>query len=258
MKRPLGNSEQGRRPAEATRKQLIKREMRFVLQQDVRRFTKQLLSHLLDEGCNLHPDLARIMFYEGFQLRLSTGRTIELRARFCGLIPDLDAGCTHPQYYAAVKCFLARRSDAATHIAAAVLDTIETLKQEWQRIAIKCLSNSNPADPCLPGLIEQIVRMNPEGKLARHDLDRVRRRLKIAVVTTLMRHVRKPELLRKKYGSVPLMLQAIGRNQTLLPAVLTTFEEQIPFAQHVIARSFWRTLNNMDTEWLGLDIGEGN
>ncbi|MGD8443562.1 MAG: hypothetical protein PVI94_08685, partial [Desulfobacterales bacterium] len=65
------NKEPGRRTGEAARKQLIRREMRFVLHQDVRRFTQLLLARLFDEGCNLNPVLARIRFYEDFVHRLA-------------------------------------------------------------------------------------------------------------------------------------------------------------------------------------------
>jgi hypothetical protein len=29
---------------------------------------------------------------------------------------------------------------------------------------------------------------------------------------------------------------------------MATLKEQVPYAQHVISQSFWRTLNNLDTE----------
>ena len=251
MNRSLENLRQGGRAAEATRKQLIRCEMRFVLQQDVRRFTQQLLARLLDEGSNLHQDLARMMFYERFGLRLASALPADTRTRFCEKIPDSDVDCTHPRYCAAVKYFLTQLPDAETQITATVLDVIETLKLDWQRIAKKCFSDENLASPYLQDLIEQISRVNPDGKLAQHGLDQIRRRLKIAVVASLMRHVRKPDLLRKKYGSVPLILQGISRDPALLPAVMATFKEQVPYAQHVIAQSFWRTLNNMDTELPG-------
>jgi len=218
------------------------------LQQDVRRFTEQLLARLLDEGCNLHPDLARKMFYERFGHLFASGRPANTRTRFFKDAPDSAPECTHPRYHAAVKYFLTHLSDAETQIVAAVLDVIETLKLDWQRIAQTWLSDENPASPYLQDLIEQISRLNPEGKLARHGLERIRRRLKIAVVASLMRHVRKPDLLREKYGSVPKILRGINRDPALMPALMATLKEQVSYAQHVISQSFWRTLNNLDTE----------
>ena len=248
MNRSEGNPGQGSRAGEAARNQLIQREMRFVLQQDVRRFTKQLLAHLLDEGCNLHQDLARIMFYKHFRCRLTSSISADTRTRFFETPPDSDTHCTHPRFHAAVKYFFAHLTDAEAQITVTVLDVIEALKLEWQRIAKKCLSNESSGNPYLQDLIEQIARVNPDGHLAQHGLDTIPRRLKIAVVTSLMRHVRNPDLLREKYGSVPQILQGIGRDPALLPALLAAFKEQVPYAQHVIAQSFWRTLNNMDTE----------
>jgi len=254
MKRSLKNPGQGSRAGEETRKQLIRREMRFVLQQDVRRFTKQLLARLLDEGCNLHPDLARKMFYERFEHLLASGRPADTRPRFFEDTPNSAPDCTHPRYHAAVKYFLTHLSDAETRIIATVLDVIETLKLDWQQIAQTCLSDENQESPYLQDLIEQISRVNPEGKLARHGLERIRRRLKIAVVASLMRHVRKPDLLRGTYGSVPKILQGISRDPALMPALMATLKEQVPYAKHVISQSFWRTLNNLDTELPDPDI----
>ncbi len=261
MKKLLENPGQGSRVGEEIRKQLIRREMRFVLQQDVRRFTQQLLARLLDEGCNLHPDLARKMFYERFEHLLASGRPADTPTRFFEEPPDSAPDCTHPRYHAAVKYFLTHLSDAETQIVSAVLDVLETLKRDWQQIAQTCLSAENLASPYLPDLIEQISRVNPGGKLAQHDLERIRRRLKIAVVTSLMRHVRKPDLLREKYGSMPKILRGISCDPALMPALMGTLKEQVPYAQHVISQSFWRTLNNLDTELPDPDIStqvEGN
>jgi len=72
--------------------------------------------------------------------------------------------------------------------------------------------------------------------------------MKVAVVTSLLRHVRNPDLLREKYGSVPKILRGISRDPALVPALMATLKAQVPNAQHVISQSFWRTLNNLDTE----------
>ena len=153
MNRSKKNPGQGRLAGENARNQLIQREMRFVLQQDVRRFTQQLLAHLLDEGCNLHQDLARIMFYERFEQRLASGLSEDTRPRFHEKTPDSDTDWSHPRFYKSVKYFRNHLSDAETQITATVLDVIEALKLEWLRIAKKCLSNNSPGDPYLPVLI---------------------------------------------------------------------------------------------------------
>jgi len=57
-----------------------------------------------------------------------------------------------------------------------------------------------------------------------------------------------------KYGSVPKILRGISRDPALMPALMATLKEQVPYAQHVISQSFWRTLNNMDTELPDPDI----
>jgi hypothetical protein len=256
MQRSIGKPGQDGRGGGAARQQMIRREMRFILQQDVRRFTKLLLARLLDEGCNLHPDLARIMFYGRFERRLTSALPADTRTRFFERKPDSDTSCTHPRYHAVVKYFLTHLSGAETQITAAVLDVIEALKLDWQETAKRCFSNANPGDSDLQYLIGQISRVNSNGNLARHGIDKIRRRLKIAVATSLLRHVRKPDLLREKYGSVPQILHEMGRDPALLPALMVFFREQVPYAQHVIAQSFWRTLNNMDTELPGADSPE--
>lgn len=248
MQRFPKNQKSKNRAGEAARKQLIRREMRFVLHQDVHRFTQQLLARLLDEGCNLNPALARVKFYEGFVRRLAIGLPADTRSRFCEKTPDAVVDDTHRRYHAAVKYCLAHLSDAETQITATVLDVIETLKLDWQQTAKKWLSNPNPGDPCLQNLVEEISRANFGGNLGQHGLDKIHRRLRIAVITSLMRHVRRPDLLREKFGSIPQLLYGLNQDPALFPALMAIFKEQIPYAEHVIAQSFWRTLNNMDTD----------
>jgi len=238
----------GDRSGVAARKQLIQREMRFVLLRDVRRFTRQLLARLLDEGCNLHRDLARMMFYERFERRLTFGLPADSHARFCEKTMNSAADFSHPRYQAAVKHFLTHLSGTQTQITAAVLDVIEALKLEWQQIAQECLPNTDARGSNLQNLIAQISRVNPAGKLARHGLDTTRRRLKIAMVASLLRHVRAPDLLQENYGSVPQILQRLSRDPAFFAALMVFLTQQVPYARHVIARSFWRTLNSMDTE----------
>jgi len=248
MQRSPRNQGPGSRAGEATRKQLIRREMRFVLHQDVRRFTQQLLARLFDEGCNLNPALARTKFYEGFVRRLAADLPADTRGRFCEKTPDVVVDDAHRRYHAAVKYFLAQLSDAETQITATVLNVIEALKLDWQQTAKKCLSNANPEDPYLQDLVEEISRANSDGNLAQHGLGKIRCRIRIAVITSLMRHVRRPDLLREEFGSVPQILQGLSINPTLFSVLMAKFKKQIPYAEHVIAQSFWRTLNNMDTE----------
>ncbi len=248
MQKSQKNQGSRRRTGEAARKQLIRREMRFVLHQDVRRFTQPLLARLLDEGCNLNPALARIKFYEDFVRRLAADLPADTRDRFYEKTPDVVVDDTHRRYHAAVKYFLAHLSNAETHITAVVLDNIEALKMDWQQTAKKCLFNTNPENSYLQDLVEEISRANTEGNLAQHGLDELRRRLRIAVITSLMRHVRKPDLLREEFGSLPQILRGLSQNQSLFSALIATFEKQIPYAAHIMAQSFWRTLNSMDTE----------
>ncbi len=242
------NQGRGSRASEAVRKQLISREMRFVLHQDVRRFTQQLLARLFDEGCNLNPALARMRFYKDFVRRLSADLPADVRSRFYEKTPDAIVDASHRRYHAAVRYFLAHLSDAETQITATVLNVIEALKMDWQQTAKKCLSSANPEDSYLHDLVEEISRANVEGNLAQHGLDRIRCRTRIAVITSLMRHVRKPDLLREKFGSVPQILRGVSLNPTLFSVLMAKFKKQIPYAEHIIAQSFWRTLNNMDTE----------
>jgi len=222
--------------------------MRFILQQDVRRFTKQLLARLLDEGCNLHPELARIHFYEHFERCLAFDLPADTRAHYYAGTTASNTVRTHPRFYATVKYFRAHLADAEMKMTAAVLDVIGHLKQEWQRMAKRCLSDAARPNTSLQDLIAQISAVNPKGHLAGHGLDTIQRRLRIAIVTSLMRHVRRPNVLREQYGGMPQLLRAMGRDPALFGDLMLAIKEQVPYARHVIAKTFWRTLNNMDTE----------
>jgi hypothetical protein len=136
---------------------------------------------------------------------------------------------------------------------ATVLDVIEALSLDWQQIASKCLFSANAEASALYLLIDQISRANPDGNLARHGLGKIHRRLRIAVVTSLLRHVPRSDGLRERFGGVPQILQGLNQDPKLFPSLMACFKELIPYASHLTAQSFWRTLNNMDTETPGAD-----
>lgn len=233
---------------EAARQQLIRREMRFVLQQDVRRFSGQLQARLLDEGCNLHPVLARAMFYVCFERRIAADLPATLRSRLNENHPETQSDLNHPLFHRAVKYCRRHLPDAETEITAAVLDTIEALKLEWRCTANDCTIGSLPENDNLKHLIMKISRLNPEGYLARHGYDTIIRRLRIAIVTSLLRHVRQPDLLREKFGNVPQMIAGMRHEPALFENMIEVIRKQIPYVQLLIAQTFWRTLNNLDTE----------
>lgn len=234
--------------SEAARRMLIRREMRFVLQQDDGRFAKQLLARLLDEGCNLHPYLARKMFYAKFEHWLGNILPAERQTRFYEKVSGANPDLNHSRFHLAVKYSIKHLSEVETRLTAAVLDIIATLKEEWRQMAEKCLPLANAENTDLHNLIARIHQLNSNGYLARHGFDTICRRLRIALVTSLMRHARQPDLLREEYGSVPQLLKAINREPELFGNLIGTFKKQIPYAQHIIAQTFWRTLNNMDAE----------
>ncbi len=248
MTESSGKRNQIKPAGQATRKELIRREMRFVLQQDIRRFTKQLQARLLDEGCNLHPILARSLFYEHFERRIALDLPEELRSRFGENQLKTISEFTHPRHEKAVKYAVGHLQDPEAKIAAAILDIIELLKFNWRQTASLCTIGSISGNDELDNLITQLSKLNPEGYLVRHGRRTVHRRLKIAIVTSLLRHVRQPDLVREKFGRLSQILREMAHNPTLFPELITMFKELVPYAWLVIAQTFWRTLTNMDYE----------
>ena len=235
------------RDGSAARKQLIMRSMRFVLQRDVRWFRAQLLSRLLEEGCNLNSYLAQNMFYEYFERRVASHLPQEHRDIY--FEKQLrETGFSHHRFHKAVKYFAHHLADAETKITAAVLDVLDALKQEWQHTAEKCLTDVKPDTAHLQDLISRISHCNPDGLLASHGLDTIRRRLKIAIITSLLRHDRRPDSLKEKYGGIRGIIRDLDRNPDLFTEIIAVIEKRIPYNRQIVTRSFWRTLNNMDFE----------
>ena len=224
--------------------------MRFVLQRDVRWFRAQLLSRLLEEGCNLNSYLAQNMFYEYFEHRVASHLPQEHRAVYSEKLfqePDFS----HQRFHKAVKYFAHHLVDAEKKITAVLLDVVDMLKQEWLQTAEKFLTGVKPDAAHLQDLISRISHCNPDGLLACHELDSIRRRLKIAIITSLLRHDRQPDALREKFGGIRCIIRDLDRNPDLFNDLLAFVEKQIPYSRLVVTRSFWRTLNNMDFEPCG-------
>ena len=257
MKQFQRKNGQNRYAGKAARQQLIKREMRFVLQQDEKRFTRQLLARLLDEGCNLNPNVARTMFYEHFEVRLMSAMPPGLRVHLTETLSQAASGFSQPRFNKTVKFFISHLSQADKKITAAVLDVIDTLKHEWQQTAEKCLFGDKPMDSHLMSLIDQFKRHHPEGNLANHGTVVIGRRLRIAITASLLRHVRKPDLLREKFGCAARIVQGSSQNPELFPELMSFFNKHVSYARLVATRTFWRTLNNMDLESTTTNRTEG-
>jgi hypothetical protein len=232
----------------SARKELIKREMRFVLHQDVRRFTRQLQARLLDEGCNLHPVLARVSFYEQFERRMAAELPVEHQSRFTRDQSQISAEFNHPRHIKAVQYAMSHLRDAEAKVAAAVLDVIDLLKSKWQQTAHRCTTGSFLENRDLENLITRLSELNPEGYLVRHGSRTIRRRLRIAMVTSLLRHMRHPEFARQKYGRLSQLIRKMSQNPALFPELMIMFQEQVPYSWLVIPQTFWRTLTSMDYE----------
>ena len=248
MRKSSGKRDQISPAGSATRKELIRREMRFVLQKNIRRFTKQLQARLLDEGCNMHPILARVIFYEHFERRIASDLPEESRSRFAEDQSQTTSEFSHPRHEKAVKYAVGHLQEAEAKITAAVLDVIEMLKFQWRQTASRCTMGPTLENNELDNLITRLSKLNPEGYLDRHGRRTIHRRLRIAIVTSLLRHVRQPDLVREQFGRLSQILRKMGQNPTLFPELMTMFQEQVPYAWLVISQTFWRTLTNMDYE----------
>jgi hypothetical protein len=255
MKWRFSKSSTGRKPAQEPQKALINEQMRFLLLKDKHRFTRQLMAQLLGEGVNLNPAVATASFYRHWN-DLMCVRHGKISPSACSEgRSDESAPPSHYCFRASVMTFIDKRQASERHMALAVIDTIAALKQEWLKTAPRLLSGGSSWDRWLRDTVDEMAILHPEGNIRGHALPTINRRVRIAVITALLRHVHDSRELTATYGAVSEMLRASGRDTQLLKKLLSALRQRVPYADHIAVQSVWRALNNLDTEATPADDG---
>ena len=243
-KRSRGPSAQKR-----ARNELIREEMRFLLQRDPRRFSKELLARILDEGCNLPLALARPIFYDRVLSIASDMLAPGQRARLMERIPSDASEMTHLRFFDAIRFLHVNLPDSEVTLARAAIEAVAAVLRAWRLDSGFFSREAARFDADLRSIITRISENRPGGRLASQRFEDVRRRLHMALTASLLRHIVDPDSFRADFGPVSDSLRDMQKDHAVFSRAMVFFASRTPYFSEIASRTFWRTLAALDTDY---------
>jgi hypothetical protein len=232
------------------RKRLINEMMQFLLQRQEPRFSKQLQAQLLDEGCNYPIALAKPRFYElmvfGLGAHLNSADRKKLDKH---ILPDVS-NLNHIQFSAAMNYFSSHLKNSEKRMALEVINSIEDIIDEWKLNPAFFSGGQDAFDAHLEAVVGKFAKVCAPSRLPGLPINQIRRRLYIALTTSLYRFSRDQQKFQLEFGSIPATLRAMQADHTMFCRVMAYFGDQTPYFTHAASQSFWRTLQSLNTDRL--------
>lgn len=223
----------------------------LLLETDEARFSRHLLARLLDEGCNLPLIIAKPRFYALTITALAKHLPSEKSAHIQQIRHDFK----HSRFVEFMTMCYTHIPQAKQTMALEVLNSLDQLKAEWQQEA-QGLREEDEAryEQRLKSILMQLYPQEPNsphnvGQAVLDWLPQVRRRLVIAMTTSLLRYVRDRQQFQQSFGPLPQAIVVMQRNQAEFARFLGLYQERIPYYDHVAAQVFWRTLETLRLEF---------
>lgn len=224
--------------------QVIQEQLAFVCAPDEQRFTRCLLTRLLDEGCNLPVRIAKPYFYDLMQTGLLATLSEELQHEFA------EHGVTVPcrqyaQFLQAIDFYRTHTTEQV--IALQVTESIEQLVGFWQ---IQGSDFQEEREQFEARLQRLLLQLRPEG-CAESDsipVPLARRRLYLVLATSLARYLPDRQALQAAFGSLPELIQTMPRDHAVFYRFMAFCQKFIPYFSHVASQIVWRTLETLQLE----------
>jgi hypothetical protein len=237
--------------------EIIRDELKFLLEADEQRFAEHLLTHLLDEGCNLPLVIAKPRFYALMMTGLFTRVSASIQDRFIQKFPSLQAivssaqfksqSVTHEDFLNAMRFFHSHLESSGKQVAIEITTSIEILKQEWQLDESFFQDAIDHFITRLQAIINEMCQ-GVQTSIGIMPLDLVRRRLYIALTTSLLRHVKERNPFQTEFGSIPKTVNAMQQDHAVFCRFMAFCRERNPYFTYVASQTFWRTLETLRLE----------
>jgi hypothetical protein len=151
--------------------------------------------------------------------------------------------------------FKSHLNSAEKHMAIEVTKSIDTIKAEWQLDDLLFQEELDHFETRLQAVIDQIcpgvqtsVYEGVQDKSCTLPLERVRRRLYIALTASLLRHLRERKSFQEEFGSIPEVVNAMQKDHTVFCRFMAFCKARTPYFSYIASRTFWRTFETLRLE----------
>lgn len=242
---------------------IIRDEMAFLLEPNEPRFDRQLLARLLGEGCNFPLAIAKPRFLKLMISGLFAKTDPATRKKFVETfhinVSEFHNGkkdsISHEDFHKVMLFFKSYGQHPGQQIATEVLDAIQKLKEEWQLDEAMFQEGLEQFEARLHPLINQIYQgeqsLSPTligDSGCPIPLDLARRRLYIALTTSLLRHIQARQAFETQFGSIPEVVKAMQEDHSVFCDFMKFCKERTPYFHYLASRTFWRTLETLRLE----------
>ena len=232
------------------KQQLINEMMQFLLQRQEPRFSKQLQAQLLDEGCNYPMALAKPRFYELMVLGLGAHLNPVAKRKLDKRILSDFSNLSHIQFSDTMNYFVSHLKNCEKQMAMAVINSIVRIIDEWKLNPAFFSSEQEEFNAHLQAVVRKFAKASASSRLAGIPINQIRRRLYIALTTSLYRFNRSQQKFQLEFGSIPEALRAMRTDHTMFCRIMAYFGDQTPYFSHAASQTFWRTLQSFNTDHL--------
>jgi len=252
---------------------LIRDEMMFLMERNERRFAKQLFAHLLDEGCNLPIVIAKPRFYDLMIAGLFAKARPSIQDKFVQKLPSLQeivvpvqpkrGSITHGEFFDAMLFFESHLNFAGKQMAIEVTKSLDTIKEAWQLDDLLFQEELDRFETRLQAMIGQICQgvqdsscqgvqnsfcEGVQTSACNMSLELVRRRLYIALTTSLLRYLGERKPFQAEFSSIPEVVNAMQKDHAVFCRFMAFCKAKTPYFNYIASRTFWRTLETLRLE----------
>ena len=129
-----------------------------------------------------------------------------------------------------------------------VIHSIEQIIDEWKLKTAFFTAGLDDFNAHLQAVVRKFEKASASGRLATISTNQIRRRLYIALTTSLFRFTRDTQKFQLEFGSIPEVLKAMQNDHHVFCRTMAFFSTQTPYFSHTASQTFWRTLRLLNTD----------
>ncbi len=231
---------------------IIRDEMRFVLEPNEKWFKKNLQSHLLREGCNYPLYLAQPVFYDAMITGLYSSVDASLQSQCLKAFPCIehihDEPLSYEEFHAVMRFLAAKLKGSEKQIALEVTKSIERIKQLWQLDEQFFHQELPQFEAFIETTMNGLLHSDSIENAQLRSSDHIRRRLYMALTTSLLRKMNVRRAFEDEFESIPRILENMHQDHGVFCRFMRFCQERTPYFTFIASQAFWRTLETLRLE----------
>jgi hypothetical protein len=177
-----------------------------------------------------------------------------VQSKFAKVISPEQAGqydtISHAEFYNAIKFFRLELGDAGKTMALEVSKSIQSIFREWQLDPNIFQQDFEQYQAFVQTTVDQLWNASGMEQSEEMSFDLIRRRLYMALTTSLLSKMNARNVFEQEFSSVPDALRAMKEDHQNFCRFIKFCQERTRYFTYIASQTFWRTLETLRTEEL--------